>query len=151
MINEFYHNRETAGSMATNSNGSARASDFDKEPIVRMSNTYFEPGKQSEKELIESARTGVYFKTFTEWNIDDRRYNNRYVSSEAYLIQNGRITKPLRNVVFEITTPKIYSSIEAVGSNFELHAAPCGKGEPMQEMPVTHGGGSLKLVNIKLR
>ena len=151
IVNEFYHNRETAGTMSVKSNGSARASEYDKEPLVRMGNTYFEPGKQSEKELIESARLGVYFKSFTEWNIDDRRYNNRYVSSEAHLIENGRVTKPLKNVVFELTTPKIYSSIEAVGKNFELHPGVCGKGEPMQGMPVAMGGGSLKLVNIKLR
>jgi len=151
LVNEFYHNRETAAAMSTKSNGSARASDYDKEPIVRMGNTYFEPGKQSEKELMESAKLGVYFKSFTEWNIDDRRFNNRYVSSEAYLIENGKITKPLRNVVFELTTPKIYSSIVAVGKNFELHPGTCGKGEPMQGLPVSMGGGSLKLVNIKLR
>jgi TldD protein len=151
LVNEFYHNRETAASLGAKSNGSARASSYDKEPLVRMSNTYFEPGKQSEEELIESAKQGVYFKSFTEWNIDDRRYNNRYVSAEAYLIQNGRIMKPLRNVIFELTTPTIYGSIVAVGKNFELHPGMCGKGEPMQGMPVTMGGGSLKLTNIKLR
>src|SRR3990172_954310 len=148
LITEFYHNRETASSISTKSNGSARASDYDKEPLVRMSNTYFEPGKLSEKELIEETKHGVYFKSFTEWNIDDKRYNNRYVSSEAYLIENGRITKPVRNAIFELTTPKIYSSIEAVGNNLELHSATCGKGEPMQGMPVTMGGGSLQLTNI---
>ncbi|MEM2874344.1 MAG: TldD/PmbA family protein [Candidatus Nanoarchaeia archaeon] len=151
LINEFYHNRETAGAMGIKSNGAARASDYDKEPIVRMSNTYFEPGEQSESELIKETKFGVYFKSFTEWNIDDLRYNNKYVSAEAYLIENGRLTKPIRNAVFEITTPALYAAIEAVGSNFELHSATCGKGEPLQGMRVTHGGGSLKLRNIRLK
>ena len=150
-ISEFLHNRESAGAMGIKSNGSARASEYDKEPLVRMSNTFFEPGKQSEQELIESIKKGVYFKSFMEWNIDDKRYNNRYVSSEAYLIDNGKLTKPVKSAVFEITTPALYAAIDAVANNFELHAATCGKGEPMQGMPVTHGGGSLRLRGIKLK
>lgn len=151
IINEFLHNRESAAAAHIKSNGSARASDFAKEPLVRMSNTYFEPGEQSEEELIEDIKQGVYFKNFTEWNIDDMRYNNRYVSAEAYLIENGRLTKPVKNAVFEITTPALYGAIDAVGNNLEFHPASCGKGEPMQGIPVTNGGGSLRLRKISLR
>jgi TldD protein len=151
IINEFLHNRESAAAASIKSNGSARASDFAKEPLVRMSNTYFEPGEQSEEELIEGIRQGVYFKSFTEWNIDDMRYNNRYVSAEAYLIENGKLTTPVKNAVFEITTPALYAAIDAVGKNLEFHPASCGKGEPMQGIPVTHGGGSLRLRKIMLR
>jgi TldD protein len=151
IVNEFLHNRESASASSTKSNGSARASDFAKEPLVRMSNTYFEPGEQSEEELIEDIKQGVYFKNFTEWNIDDMRYNNRYVSAEAYLIENGRLTKPVKNAVFEITTPALYAAIDAVGKNLEFHPGSCGKGEPMQGIPVTMGGGSLRLRKIMLR
>lgn len=151
IINEFLHNRESAAAASTKSNGSARASSFDKEPLVRMSNTYFEPGEQSEEDLIEDIKQGIYFKNFTEWNIDDMRYNNRYVSAEAYLIENGKLTNPVKNVVFEITTPALYAAIDAIGNNIEFHPASCGKGEPMQGIPVTHGGGSLRLRKISLR
>ena len=79
------------------------------------------------------------------------RYNNRYVSAEAYLIENGRLTKPVKNAVFEITTPALYAAIDAVGKNLEFHPGSCGKGEPMQGIPVTMGGGSLRLRKIMLR
>ena len=86
-----------------------------------------------------------------EWNIDDTRYNNKYVGSEAYLIENGEITKPIINPTIEITTPALYSAIKAVGNNLEFHAASCGKGEPMQGMPVTMGGPSMLIKGVKLR
>lgn len=149
-INEFLHNRETAAAMGIKSNGSSRASGFDKEAIVRMSNTFMLPGKFTEEELIEGVKKGVYIKNFMEWNIDDKRWNQKYVGSEAYLIENGRIGKPIRNPTIEITTAALYSSIDAIGKNTEMHAGTCGKGEPMQGVPVWMGGPSIRLKSLRL-
>ena len=150
VINEFLHNRATAATMGIPSNGSSRATDFDKESIVRMSNTFMLPGKYSEEELIEGVRKGVLMRNFMEWNIDDKRLNQRYVGAEAYLIENGRVTVPVLHPVLEITTPALYSSIEAVGNNLECHAGSCGKGEPMQGIPVWLGGPSVRLCGVRL-
>ncbi len=150
IINEFLHNRETAHVFKTKSNGSARASGYDKEAIIRMANTFICPGEYTEKELIEGVRKGVYIKNFMEWNIDDRRFNNRYVGCEAFLIKNGKLSHPVRNPAIEITTPALYSSIDAVGNNLEYHAGVCGKGEPMQGIPITLGGPSIRLRNVRL-
>ncbi|MBU2639848.1 MAG: TldD/PmbA family protein [Nanoarchaeota archaeon] len=150
VINGFLHNRETAVATGIKSNGCARASDYDKETIVRMSNTFLLKGNMKENELIKGVKKGVYMKNFMEWNIDDRRWQQKYVGCEAYLIENGKITKPVRNSTIEITTPKLWSSVDAVGNNFELHAGTCGKGEPMQGIPVTFGGPSMRLRNIRL-
>ncbi len=149
-INGFLHNRETAKAMGIKSNGSARASDYDKETIVRMSNTFLLKGEHKEEELIKEVKKGVYIKNFMEWNIDDKRWHQKYTGSEAYLIENGEITKPVRNPIIEITTPKLWKSVDAVADNFELHAGVCGKAEPMQAIPVTFGGPSMRLRGIKL-
>ena len=149
IVKEFLHNRETAKSFGIKSNASARASEYDKEAIVRMSNTFFQPGDYSEEELIEGCKKGIFMKNFMEWNIDDKRFNNRYVGAEAYLIENGKLTKPVSNPVLEITTPAIDNSIDACAKNLELHAATCGKGEPQQGIPVTTGGPSLRLRKIR--
>jgi len=149
-INEFLHNRETAAEMNLKSNGSSRASAFDKEAIVRMSNTFMLPGKFTEQELIEGVKKGVYVKNFMEWNIDDKRWNQKYVGSEAYLIENGKITKPVKNPIIELTTSALYSSIDGIGKNVEYHAGSCGKGEPMQGIPVWMGGPSIRLRKIRL-
>ena len=146
----FLHNRETANAMGIKSNGCARAGDYDKEVLVRMSNTFLLPGKMKEEELIKGIKKGVYIKNFMEWNINDRRWNAKYTGGESYLIESGEITKPVRNPSIEITTPKLWQSVDGIGNNFELIAAPCGKGEPCQVAPVTCGGPSMRLRKVRL-
>lgn len=150
-INELLHNRETAFKMGLSSNGSARACDFDVEAIVRMSNTFMLPGDYTENEIIRDTKYGVYIKNFMEWNIDDLRFNQKYVGCEAYLIKNGEIKNPIRNPIIEITTPKLYSSIDALTKKVEFHAGECGKGEPMQSIPVWMGGPTIRLKNIIIK
>lgn len=151
MINEFLHNRETAAYMGIKSNGSSRAVEYDKESIVRMSNTFLLPGEYTEEELISEVKKGIFIKNFTEWNIDDKRLNQKYVGSEAYIIENGNITKPIITPIIETTTPKLWSSVDGIADNTEFHAANCGKGEPMQVIPVWFGGPSMRLTKIFVR
>lgn len=149
IINEFLHNRETAYEMGIKSNASARASGYDKEPIIRMSNTYIKEGDYSNEELFEGIN-GIFINSFSEWNIDDKRYNQKYVGREAYLVEKGEIKYPIRKPILELTTPKFYSSIDAVGKEIEFFPGNCGKGEPMQIAPVFMGGPMIRLRNIKL-
>jgi len=150
IINEFLHNRETAYCMGIKSNGSSRSVNYNRESIVRMSNTFMLPGKYSEEELIEDIKLGVYMKNFMEWNIDDKRINQKYVGAESYLIKNGEIKEPVIMPIIEITTPQLYSAVDAVANNTEYHAGNCGKGEPMQPIPVWFGGPSIRLRKIRL-
>ena len=150
-INALLSDRINAAFLAEQSSGNSRASSFNREPLIRMSNTFFEPGTKTEDELIADTKNGVYLKRFMEWNIDDVRYNQKYVGCEAYKIENGKITTPVRNPIIEITTPQMYSSIVDVANNLEFHAASCGKGEPMQGMPVYMGGPSLRINGITLK
>jgi len=151
IINEFLHNRETAGSLGIKSNGSSRSQMYSREPIARMANTFVAPGDHTEEELIESVRNGVYMKSFTEWNIDDKRFNQKYVSREAYFVRNGRIAGPARACVLEITTPRFWKSLDGVSNKVEFVAAECGKGDPMQGMEVLTGGPMLRLREVHLK
>lgn len=146
----FLHNRETAADLKTQSNASSRSVGFDREPIVRMANTYMKPGDHTFDEILEDVHHGVYIKTFMEWNIDDKRYNERYVGHEAYLIENGELKGFARNPVLEVTTPKLYGSIDAVGKEMQFDAGTCGKGDPPQGAPVYEGGPSIRLRKIRL-
>jgi TldD protein len=150
VISGFLQNRETAAELGVSSNGAARAVSYDREPIIRMANTFMLPGEYNEDELVEDVSKGVFIKTFMEWNIDDRRYNQRYVGLEAYLIENGQITNAVRNPILEITTPGFYGSVDAVGKTVEYEAATCGKGEPEQGAPVWHGGPPIRLRKVRL-
>ena len=150
VIASFLQNRETAAELGGVSNGAARSSSYDREPIIRMANTYMKPGNHNLEELIEGVGNGIYMKNFMEWNIDDRRYNQRYVGLEAYMIENGQITTPIRNPILEITTPGLYGSVDAVGKEMEYSGATCGKGDPMQGAPVWTGGPPIRLRKIRL-
>jgi len=148
VINEFLHNRESAAKLGVESNGSSRSINYDREAIVRMANTFVLPGDSTEEELIEDVKHGVYMKSFTEWNIDDKRFNQRYVGREAYLIENGKLTHPVARPVIETTTLKFWTAVDAVSKKVEFDAATCGKGDPSQGVPVYTGGPCLRLRRV---
>ena len=150
IISGLLHNRETAAEFGCSSNGAARATGYDREPIVRMANSIVKPGDYSEVELIESVGTGVFLKNFMEWNIDDKRLNAKYTGAEAYMIRNGRLAEPVWRPTMEISTPKLWGSVDAVAGNMEYHAGTCGKAEPMQAIPVWFGGPSMRIRKIQL-
>ncbi len=150
IVEELLQNRETAILFGIGSNGSSRATAYSFEPIVRMANTFLEPGDRSKEELVEGVKRGLYIKNFMEWNIDDRRYNQRYVGLEAYEIENGELRTRVRNPILEITTEKFWSSVDAVGDDLEFQAAYCGKGDPMQGIPVWTGGPHVRLRGIRI-
>jgi len=151
LINEFLQNRETAAITGTQSNGAARASNWDREPIVRMSTTFVEPGEYSLDEMLEDVKYGIYMKSFTEWNIDDVRYNQKYVGREAYLIENGEIKGPVRRPVIELTTPTFWGAVDAIGKDIEFVGATCGKSDPEQGVPVWTGGPHMRLRDVRMR
>jgi len=151
VINEFLHNRESAARLDTRSNGSSRSMNYDREAIVRMANTFVLPGEFSEEELIEDVKHGVFMKSFTEWNIDDKRFNQRYVGREAYLIENGELKNPIARPIIETTTPKFWSAVDAVSKSIDFEAATCGKGDPSQGAPVYTGGPCIRLREVYVR
>ena len=134
------------------SNGSARADGYAREPIIRMASTYIEPGDHTLEEMVAEVAKGIYMKSFTEWNIDDRREFSRYVGLEAYLIENGEITsKRVKRPVFDITSLQLFKSIAACGKTVDWnHFGTCGKGDPMQGAPVIMAGPEVLIKNIKL-
>jgi TldD protein len=148
VINEFLHNRESAAKLGTRSNGSSRSINYDREAIVRMANTFVVPGDFTEEELIEDVKNGVYMKSFTEWNIDDKRFNQRYVGKEAYMIKNGELQYPVARPVIETTTLKFWSAVDGVSKKVEFDSATCGKGDPPQGVPVYTGGPCLRLRGV---
>jgi TldD protein len=151
VINEFLQNRESASKMKTRSNGSSRSTRYDREAIVRMANTFVQPGDCNEEEIFEGVKQGVYMKSFTEWNIDDKRFNQRYVGREAYLIENGELKNRIARPVIETTTPVFWGAVDAVSKKLEFDAATCGKGDPQQGIPVYTGGPMMRLRGVYVK
>ena len=151
VINEFLHNRESASKLNTISNGSSRSVSYDREAIVRMANTFVQAGDYNEEEIFEDVKHGVFMKSFTEWNIDDKRFNQRYVGREAYRIENGELKQRIARPVIETTTPAFWSAVDAVSKKIEFNAATCGKGDPQQGMPVYTGGPIMRLRGVYVK
>ncbi len=150
-INEFLQDRESGGKTGKGSNGAGRSSSFEMEPLVRMANTYLLPGDWEDEEMIAEVKRGIFLKSFTEWNIDDRRFNQKYVGREAYMIENGELTTPVRSPVLEITTKGLWSSVDAIGRNVKFFGGSCGKGDPMQGMAVDMGGPMMRAKGIVIK
>jgi len=151
-LNELLLNREYAHKFGTTSNAASRSNSYSREPIVRMSNTFFEPGEHTKEELIEDVDRGILMNSFTEWNIDDRRFHSKYVGLEAYLIKDGKVTNTMiKRPVLELTTKSILQSIDAVSKDYVSRMATCGKSDPMQPVPVSVGGPHLRMRDIEVR
>ena len=148
---EFIHNRESAARQGVAPNGGGRSSSWNMEPLPRMSTTYIEPGDYNFDELVEGVKEGVYIKNFTEWNIDDIRFNEKYVGKEAYHISNGKIAEQVRRPVIETNTIKFYSAIDAVAREMEFFAGACGKGDPEQAVDVWMGGPHARLRDLYIQ
>ncbi|MGC8607989.1 MAG: TldD/PmbA family protein [Vulcanisaeta sp.] len=150
VINEFLMNREYASYIGLTSNAAARASEFDKEPIPRMANTYLAPGNWKPEELIRETRRGLYIASYTEWNIDDKRWFGRYGGFEAYYIENGDLKYMVREPFIEVDTKTLWSNVDAVADDLRFYPGTCGKGNPEQGVPVYLGGPTFRVTNVRV-
>ncbi|MFX0099526.1 MAG: TldD/PmbA family protein [Candidatus Hodarchaeota archaeon] len=153
IINEPLMNRQFAAVRGVKSNAAARSIAFDREPLIRMANTYIKPGDYTLDELVEDIKLGLFIENFTEWNIDDRRYQSKYTGSTARLIENGEITDQyIYRPIIEITSKGLFTSIDAVGKGFRGDFATCGKSNPSQGCPVWTAGPTegVRMRNIRL-
>ncbi|HEY9648515.1 MAG TPA: TldD/PmbA family protein, partial [Chroococcidiopsis sp.] len=120
----------------------ARASSWNRPPIDRMANLNLEAGTDSLDDIIRDIEHGVYMEANRSWSIDDQRYKFQFGCEYAKLIENGKITKTLRNPNYRGTTPEFWHSLVRVGApaTWQMYGTPyCGKGEPNQAIRVGHG------------
>jgi predicted Zn-dependent protease len=120
----------------------ARASSWNRPPIDRMANLNLEAGTDNFPDLIQEIESGVYMESNRSWSIDDQRYKFQFGCEYARLIENGQLTKTLRNPNYRATTPEFWHSLVKIGdeSTWKMYGTPmCGKGEPNQAIRVGHG------------
>lgn len=143
VLNDFIQSRETAAKLGMAPNGGARAESYHGRPLVRMSNTFFEPGDSSFREMLEGIELGVYAKGTRGGQVNTAQGFFQFNAQEAYLIEHGEITKPLRDVSLSGRTLDILRLIDSVGDDEEINGVGiCGKG---QNMPVCDGGPHLRI------
>jgi predicted Zn-dependent protease len=118
-----------------------RASSWNRPPIDRMANINLEPGTATFDDTIGSIEQGIYMESNRSWSIDDYRNKFQFGCEYAKLIENGKLTKTLKNPNYRGITNQFWRSLYQVGdaSTVEVYGSPyCGKGEPNQAIRVGH-------------
>lgn len=142
-LKDYILSRETASRYGLEPNGGARAESYHGRPLVRMSNTYVDRGDASFKEMMEDMKLGVYVKGSRGGQVNTSQGFFQFNAQESYLIENGQITKPLRDVSLSGRTLEILKLIDMVGSDLTLgYCGFCGKG---QTVPVGQGGPHIRI------
>lgn len=118
-----------------------RASSWNRAPIDRMGNINLEPGDSTFDEIISSVEKGVYMEANRSWSIDDYRNKFQFGCEYGKLIENGKLTKTVRNPNYRAITNPFWNSLAMIGNQdtFKMYGTPyCGKGEPNQVIRVGH-------------
>jgi len=146
ILRSLIYDRKSAGKLGVNSNGGARAQSYAYPPIVRMSNTYVMPGKESLEELLEGIDYGILLKSTRGGAVDVARGVFQFNAEEARLIEKGELTSPLLNVSMSGMILETLSNITGISNDFELSIGTCGKSG--QGVPVGDGGPFLRIENV---
>jgi TldD protein len=137
------------------SNGCAFADSPSHMPLQRMANVSLQPaeGGPSLAELIAGVEHGIYIAGDKSWSIDMQRYNFQFTGQRFHLIEHGRLAGQLRDVAYQAVTTDFWNAMEAVGGpqTYLLGGAPnCGKGQPAQTAPVSHGCPAVVMRGIRI-
>jgi TldD protein len=137
------------------SNGCAFADSPSHMPIQRMANVSLQPaaGGPSTAEMIAGVEHGIYVVGDKSWSIDMQRYNFQFTGQRFFEISGGRLAGQLRDVAYQATTTDFWNAMEAVGGpqSYVLGGAfNCGKGQPSQIAPVSHGCPAVLMRGIRI-
>jgi TldD protein len=152
---EALSDRESAGVAGRPaSTACARASAWNRQPVVRMTNVSLEPGDAgSLDDLLADTGEGIYLETNRSWSIDDRRLHFQFATEVAYEITGGRLGRLLRNPSYAGITPRFWSSLDAVCGPEAWSVwgvTNCGKAEPGQMMGVSHGAAPARFRDVEV-
>ncbi|MDR2831207.1 MAG: TldD/PmbA family protein [Methanobrevibacter sp.] len=138
------NSRETGFKLDMKSSGNARST-LNEQTIVRMSNTYLEPGDMNFDELIEDVKEGIYIKGSRGGQVDTGKGIFQFSGVESFKIENGEVKDSLRDASLSGDILNTLKEIDAVGSDFKLSVGFCGKGG--QTVPVGDGGPHIRIKN----
>ena len=152
----YLSSRDTAPMIGLQrSGGTLRAENWNRLPIIRMTNISILPGEKplSLEQLIASTDHAILYQTNRSWSIDDKRYNFQFGTELGWEIKNGKRTRMLKNPSYSGLTTEFWNSMDAICSRDEwtLWGTPnCGKGQPQQVMGTGHGAAPARFRKVKV-
>jgi TldD protein len=139
------HSRETAGKLGEQVTGNARCLDYHYPPIVRMTNTWIGRGKTPVANLFNDIPVGVYAKNWQGGMTNGEMFT--FTAGEAWMIRNGKIAEPVKDVTLSGNAFETLQDIEAIGNDFLWdESGGCGKGG-QSGLAVGCGSPSLRIKN----
>ncbi len=134
--------------MGMKSTGNCRRESYSCIPMPRMTNTYMLAGQHSKEEIISSVKKGIYAPNFAGGQVDITSGQFVFSTSEAYLIENGKITQPIKGATLIGNGPEVMKQISMIGNDLSLDSGigVCGKNG--QSVPVGVGQPTLKIDNM---
>ncbi len=126
--------------------GNARRQSYKDLPMVRMTNTLLLPGEDDPESIIASTDNGIYIASLSGGSVNTATGDFVFGMSEAYMIERGEITYPIRGANLMGNGPEVLRNVDAVASDFETWPGICGKNG--QGVPVTSGQPTLRVLDV---
>lgn len=145
ILKNYMQDKLNAHLMGVKSTGNGRRESYAHLPLPRMTNTYMLPGKYNPKEIIASVKKGLYAANFSGGQVDITSGKFVFSANEAYLIENGKITRPVKGATLIGNGPEVLTKVSMVGTDLALDSGVGTCGKEGQNVPVGVGQPTLKI------
>jgi len=145
ILKGYMQDKHNASLMGVNPTGNGRRESYAHLPMPRMTNTYMLAGESSPEDIIKSVKKGIYAPNFAGGQVDITSGKFVFTSSEAYLIENGEITTPIKGATLIGSGPEAMKNVSMVGNDLKLDAGVGVCGKNGQSLPVGVGQPTLKV------
>ena len=145
ILRAYMQDRMNAGLMNTGTTGNGRRESFAHLPMPRMTNTIMLPGAYDAAEIVASVKKGLYAKNFGGGQVDITSGKFVFSAAEAYMIEDGRITYPVKGATLIGNGPDALTRVSMVGNDLELDAGIGTCGKDGQSVPVGVGQPTLRI------
>ena len=145
ILKGYMQDKLNARLMGVKSTGNGRRESYAHLPMPRMTNTYMLPGSHAPEEIVKSVKKGLYAKNFGGGQVDITSGKFVFSASEAYLIEDGKITRPVKGATLIGNGPDVLTKVSMVGTDLELDAGVGTCGKEGQSVPVGVGQPTIKI------
>ena len=145
ILKNYLTDKLSARLMGMGNTGNGRRESYKHIPMPRMTNTYMLAGEDAPEDIIASVQRGVYAVNFGGGSVDITNGKFVFSASEAYLIENGKVTAPLKNVTLIGNGPDVLTKVSMVGNDLKLDEGVGTCGKDGQSVPVGVGIPTLKV------
>jgi TldD protein len=147
-IVSWLHDRLSAAHFKCPPTGNGRRQDYRCAPEPRMRSTYIGKGPYSRDEIIASVKKGIYAERFTNGQVNIGQGDFTFYMKSGYLIEDGKLASPVKDVNIIGNGPRVLSEIEMVGDDLRIMDVPGMCGKDGQAVPVSDGTPTLKVKRI---